>query len=47
MKEVEIKLNNEQNLYEHELYFIAQMFDEKWLPRDTAVDDTEDWNGAP
>jgi hypothetical protein len=28
------------NLYEDELYFIAQMFEESWQPRDTTIDNT-------
>lgn len=36
-----IKTNNELDLYEHELYFVSQMFEENWQPRDTVVDRTE------
>jgi hypothetical protein len=25
-------------LYEHELYFISQMFEENWQPRETTID---------
>jgi hypothetical protein len=28
----------EEELYEDELYFISQMFEEDWRPRDTAID---------
>lgn len=28
----------DQNLYEDELYFISQMFEEKWTPRETTID---------
>ncbi|KAK3365571.1 hypothetical protein B0T24DRAFT_710668 [Lasiosphaeria ovina] len=36
-----IKINRQTDLYEHELYFIAQMFEENWQPRDTIIDRTE------
>ncbi|KAK4446912.1 cutinase transcription factor 1 beta [Podospora aff. communis PSN243] len=36
-----IKTNNENDLYEHELYFVAQMFEQNWQPRDTVIDRTE------
>ncbi|KAG7290159.1 hypothetical protein NEMBOFW57_000156 [Staphylotrichum longicolle] len=36
-----IKTNTENDLYEHELYFISQMFQENWQPRDTIIDRTE------
>ncbi|KAK0642135.1 hypothetical protein B0T16DRAFT_421071 [Cercophora newfieldiana] len=32
-----IKTNAELQLYEHELYFIAQMFEPNWQPRDTVI----------
>ncbi|KAK0736477.1 hypothetical protein B0T21DRAFT_288897 [Apiosordaria backusii] len=40
MKEREsiIKTNNEFDIYEHELYFISQIFEENWQPRDTVID---------
>ncbi|GAB1320924.1 hypothetical protein MFIFM68171_11134 [Madurella fahalii] len=40
-KEPIIKTNIEHDLYEHELYFISQMFEENWQPRDTVIDYTE------
>ncbi|KXX82675.1 Cutinase transcription factor 1 beta [Madurella mycetomatis] len=40
-KEPIIKTNKEHDLYEHELYFISQMFEENWQPRDTAIDYAE------
>jgi hypothetical protein len=36
-----IKVNKENNLYEHELYFVAQMFEDNWQPRDTEIDRSE------
>ena len=36
-----IKTNNANDLYEHELYFISQMFQENWQPQDTIIDRTE------
>ena len=36
-----IKTNSKLDLYEHELYFIAQMFQENWQPQDTIIDYTE------
>jgi hypothetical protein len=36
-----IKTNAENDLYEHELYFISQMFEENWQPRDTIIDRAE------
>ncbi|KAK0721756.1 hypothetical protein B0T26DRAFT_700214 [Lasiosphaeria miniovina] len=40
-REAVIKINRQTDLYEHELYFIAQMFEENWQPRDTIIDRTE------
>lgn len=37
-----IKTNRENNLYEHELYFVSQMFEDNWQPRDTIIDYTEE-----
>ncbi|KAL2271980.1 hypothetical protein VTJ83DRAFT_1351 [Remersonia thermophila] len=34
-----IKKNKEIKLYEHELYFVAQMFEQGWSPRDTVIED--------
>jgi hypothetical protein len=36
--EDKIRRNNEDNLYEDDLYFVAQMFEENWMPRDTEID---------
>ena len=36
--EDKIRENNENNLYEDDLYFVAQMFEENWMPRDTEID---------
>ena len=33
-----IKSINEDNLYENELYFIAQMFEKDWSARETKID---------
>lgn len=33
-----MKENAELHLYEDELYFIAQMFEPNWQPRDTVID---------
>lgn len=29
---------HELQLYEHPLYFVSQMFEENWTPRDTVID---------
>lgn len=29
---------NQINLYEDDLYFVSQMFDEDWSPRDTVIE---------
>ncbi|KAK3296365.1 uncharacterized protein B0H64DRAFT_321485 [Chaetomium fimeti] len=36
-----VKTNRDNDLYEHELYFLSQMFEDNWQPRDTAIDHTE------
>jgi len=36
-----IKTNRENDLYEHELYFVSQMFEENWQPKDTIIDRTD------
>ncbi|KAL1840399.1 hypothetical protein VTJ49DRAFT_525 [Mycothermus thermophilus] len=41
-REEEIKTCKATSLYEHELYFVAQMFEEGWSPRDTAMDFSDD-----
>jgi hypothetical protein len=33
-----IRQNNECDFYEHELYFIGQMFEVNWEPRDSKID---------
>lgn len=35
------EINRNMEMYEHELYFIAQMFEDNWQPRDTVIDRTE------
>jgi hypothetical protein len=37
-RELLFKTNKDQTLYEHEMYFVAQMFEENWQPRETVVD---------
>jgi len=36
-----IKINREMDLYEHELYFVSQMFEESWQPKETIIDRTD------
>lgn len=36
-----IKTNRENDLYEHELYFLSQMFEDNWQPKDTVIEHTE------
>jgi len=36
--EDKIRVANEINLYEDDLYFVSQMFEENWMPRDTIID---------
>jgi hypothetical protein len=36
-----IKTNRDNDLYEHELYFVSQMLEDNWQPRDTAIEYTE------
>jgi len=39
---------NEIELYEDDLYFVAQMFEENWMPRDIILDySDETTSGAP
>jgi hypothetical protein len=33
-----IRSNNELSLYEDDLYFVGQMFEDDWMPRDTVID---------
>ncbi len=30
--------NNQSNLYEDDLYFVSQMYEENWMPKDTVID---------
>jgi hypothetical protein len=41
LPEDKIRTNRENDLYEHELYFVAQMFEDNWQPRDTIIDRTD------
>ncbi len=34
--------NNQSNLYEDDLYFVSQMFEENWMPKDTTVEKGDD-----
>jgi hypothetical protein len=40
--EDKIRMNNKYNLYEDDLYFVSQMFEENWTPRDTIIDYTDE-----
>jgi hypothetical protein len=40
--EDKIRITHELNLYEDDLYFVSQMFEENWTPRDTIIDYTDD-----
>jgi len=43
-----IRVTKEDDLYENELYFVSQMFEEKWQPRDMNIDyDNETVYGGP
>lgn len=33
-----IRVSNQLNLYEDDLYFLSQMFEKDWIPRDTIID---------
>jgi hypothetical protein len=33
-----IRRTNDNGLYEDDLYFVAQMFEKDWTPRDTEID---------
>jgi hypothetical protein len=37
-----IRITHELNLYEDDLYFVSQMFEENWTPRDTIIDYTDE-----
>ncbi|KAL2123770.1 hypothetical protein VTJ04DRAFT_135 [Mycothermus thermophilus] len=41
-REDRIRRNREFNLYEDELYFAGQMYEEKWSPRDTEIEYTDE-----
>lgn len=38
MTEDKIRIANQNGLYEDDLYFVSQMFEEDWTPRDTVID---------
>ena len=38
MTEDKIRVSNQFNLYEDDLYFLSQMFEKDWTPRDTVID---------
>jgi hypothetical protein len=40
--EDDIRIAHELNLYENDLYFVSQMFEENWAPRDTIIDYTDE-----
>jgi len=40
--EDKIRTTHELNLYEDDLYFVSQMFEENWTPRDTIIDYTDE-----
>ena len=40
--ENKIRIINKINLYEDDLYFVSQMFEENWTPRDTIIDYTDE-----
>jgi hypothetical protein len=40
--EDKIRIIHKLNLYEDDLYFVSQMFEENWTPRDTIIDYTDD-----
>jgi hypothetical protein len=40
--EDKIRITHELNLYEDDLYFVSQMFEENWTPRDTIIDYTDE-----
>jgi len=44
VKDLQDKIRNthELNLYEDDLYFVSQMFEENWTPRDTIIDYTDE-----
>jgi len=37
-----IRITHKFNLYEDDLYFVSQMFEENWTPRDTIIDYTDE-----
>jgi hypothetical protein len=40
--EDKIRRTHELDLYEDDLYFVSQMFEENWTPRDTIIDYTDE-----
>jgi len=38
MTEDKIRVATQIGLYEDDLYFVSQMFEEDWMPRDTVID---------
>ena len=40
--EDKIRITHKFNLYEDDLYFVSQMFEENWTPRDTIIDYTDE-----
>ena len=40
--EDKIRFTHALNLYEDDLYFVSQMFEENWTPRDTIIDYTDE-----
>jgi len=40
--EDKIRITHKLNLYEDDLYFVSQMFEENWTPRDTIIDYTDE-----
>ena len=37
-----IRVAHEIGLYEDDLYFLSQMFEEGWMPRDSIIDYSDD-----
>jgi hypothetical protein len=40
--ENKIRVANQIGLYEDDVYFVSQMFEEDWTPKDTMIDYDED-----
>jgi hypothetical protein len=46
--EDKIRVANQIGLYEDDLYFVSQMFEEDWMPRDTVIDYSDETiSGVP